>query len=114
VIDLIDNINMGELYNSDWLAMRHERVEDLRRRVRARSVQIWWTDAIGIYNGRIDIYATNDFETQSLMKTIYIQNSTNMDDFELLIFDNNFDYLKINYINNGIQAGMLNLSIFYD
>lgn len=101
-------------FETDWILLNIDRIDGIRRKYRARSLQIWWREVTGLANGEVKLYATNDESVQSILQTIPVNNYDNTDNAPLILLDNSFKYIKAKFIKNSITGGRLNLHITYD
>ncbi len=112
--EYIEDIPMNLDYETEWLPVIIERIDGIRRRFVAKSVQIWWQAVAGLMNGRIEILGTNETTVTSFIIDYVTSSNTNTNNAELYVFIKSFNYFKIRYSKNGNISGKFSLAIMYD
>lgn len=110
----IEDLPMNLDQETEWLPLIIERIDGIRRRYVARSIQIWWKGVAGLMNGRVGILATNETSVTSFITDYVTNTADNTDNAEIYVFNKSFSYLKIRYSKNGNITGKLSMVIMYD
>jgi len=113
IIEIAKDVDMSSDYDSGWYELEIPQNSVFGKKLKAESLQIIWESTSGTFNGTIDIYATNDINSNAIGKTIAVNKASNLSDAEMFILYPSFEYLKIFYKHNGITGGILNAVISF-
>lgn len=114
ISEVIKNHNMSLNMETYWIPLQQEEVLGHRKAMDAVSVQIIWESVIGILNGVIELFVTNELNSKSLLSTYNVDTTSNKNDSILANLSLNYGYLKIKFTKNSIISGKLNVIIKYE
>ena len=108
ISEIIKNLDMSNNYESGWLPIQIEAIGSIEGPMEAVSIQIYWDAVIGVLNGTIDIYQTNDLNSRNLLTSYNVNSISNKTNSILLEIAPIACFMKVVYTKNGIVGGRLN------
>lgn len=114
ISEVIRNYDMSLNLETYWIALQQEEIAGYRKSVNAVSLQIIWDSVVGIMNGMIELFVTNEQNSRSLLSSYVVNSISNRSNSILVDLSLNYAYLKIKYSKNDILSGKLNVLIKYE
>ncbi len=114
ISEVIRNHGMSMNLETYWIPLQQEEIVGQRKSMNAVSVQIIWDSVVGIMNGVIELFVTNEMNSRSLLSSYIINSISNRNNSILVDLSLNYAYLKIKYSKNDILNGKLNALIKYE
>ena len=106
---IIHKQSMASSLVSPWFPAVHPS----NPRLRASSVQIYWSGIAGDVAGTVQLFAANDTNAETAIDTAFIETSDNTDDAELIRLDSAFANYRLKFVPAGITGGTLNAIVYY-
>jgi hypothetical protein len=111
-IDYVNDVHMAADFTGYWIDCV---IKDTltKRMMSLNSAQIFWSGAVGTPTGIIQIFASNDGETPSLLSAYTVDTADNTNDAELAIFDPFCDKISFRFLHNSMTAGSFSIILNY-
>lgn len=110
---IVENHNMANPCTSDWIAMKFHKIENLRANQKLNSFQLYWLGARFVLDADLILECTNDLQSVCVADKLKIYTESNDEDALVYLIDAEFEYYRIRYIPNSIEAGSLFISANY-
>ncbi len=111
--EIIYNHLMSYDLETDWMPLSVNGSGYGDSQKSAKSLQISWSGVQGDLDGAINIYVSNNPDVKTLARSYTISTESNLNDSEMIMIYPGFNFIKIEYISNGISAGYLNAILIY-
>lgn len=114
ITEVVRNHNMSVNLETYWIPLQQEEIKGLRKSMNALSVQVIWDSVIGIMDGVIELFVTNEINSRSLLSSYVVNSNSNRNNSLLVDLSLNYAFLKIKYSKNNILNGRLSVIIKYE
>jgi hypothetical protein len=110
--DYAYDVYMDTDFTGDWIDCI---VKDtlMKRILTITSAQIFWSDASGSPTGIIQVLASNDADTPTLLSAYTVDTADNTDNAELILIDPVSDKISFRFLHNGMTAGRFSIILNY-
>ncbi len=111
-IDYANDVPMTVDFTGDWI---DSVIKDTltKRQLALTSAQIFWSGAVGSPTGIIQVLASNDGETPSLLNAYTVDTANNTNDAILAIIDPISDKISFRFLHNSMTAGRFSIILNY-
>ncbi len=105
---------MNNDLDTGWIPVFSQYPSTIDEPKQLNSIQIYWQDVSGNFDGEIEILASSNPDTSSIGSKIIVNSVSNINDSYLLVVNPSFEYLRFIYRKNNILNGLLSITLSYN
>lgn len=113
IYEVFSNINMGADFESDWLPVSiNSTFNDLNEKT-LNSIQLSWDNVTGVGDGSVVVVGANNIDSPPYQQTYSFYQEPGSSSSTVFVIHPIFSFLKVKYIKNNNQSGLLSCFAFY-